>query len=88
MIAGISTLLFTGIATYYGARVSADQLEQSREDAEQKTREQATRISFWSENRKDQHLVHLVNRSPDPLFDAYFRILAIDLQGGHDSGGR
>ncbi|MGW3422611.1 hypothetical protein [Streptomyces phaeochromogenes] len=74
IIAGIGTLLFTGVATYYGAEISKDQLRQSQEDAEQESRDQAMRISFWVE--RDER-IHVVNRSSDPVsavfvtFDAW-----------------
>ncbi|MEV0176318.1 hypothetical protein AB0I00_35040 [Streptomyces sp. NPDC050803] len=68
VVAGIGTLLFTGVATYYGARVSADQLAQSRESAERQSRDQATRISFWIDRTPTgEARVHLMNRSPDPV---------------------
>ncbi|MEW2436732.1 hypothetical protein AB0952_21700 [Streptomyces caniferus] len=45
-------LAFTGISTYYGAKVADDQLDQSRGTAEEKSRAQASRISMWSEPSK------------------------------------
>ncbi|MFF0427102.1 hypothetical protein ACFYUJ_22135 [Streptomyces sp. NPDC004520] len=66
--AGIGTLLFTGVATYYGAMVSRDQLTQSREDADKKSRAQASRVSTWVDHGKDGGIrLHLMNRSPDPV---------------------
>lgn len=67
IVIGALSLFFTGVATYYQARVSRDQLDQSQEDAAVKARNQATRVSFWIDDistHEDQ--VHLMNRSPDP----------------------
>jgi hypothetical protein len=70
VIAGIGTLLFSGVATYYQAVVSRDQLEQSRDEAAQQKEDQASRVSFWgsldgpSPNKLE---LHLMNRSPDPV---------------------
>ncbi|MEU8988652.1 hypothetical protein AB0C98_19750 [Streptomyces sp. NPDC048558] len=71
VVAGIGTLLFTGIATYYGAMVSSDQLEQSREDSERETREQASQVSYWVEEEGPDTHIHLMNRSPDPVYDVW-----------------
>lgn len=46
-LAAIGGLLFTAASTYYGARVANDQLQQSQEDAEQATRGQARRVTYW-----------------------------------------
>ncbi|MFD7283556.1 hypothetical protein ACFV80_42845 [Streptomyces sp. NPDC059862] len=75
-IAGIGSLLFTGVATYYGARVSQDQLEQSRADTERASRAQAQRISYWEDRAQDSTLraVHVMNRSPDPIADIFIRM--------------
>lgn len=66
--AGIISLLFTAVATYFGAMVSRDQLEQSQEDAESKSRDQATRVAFWSGKAPNGAArLRLMNRSPDPV---------------------
>ncbi|MFC8124423.1 hypothetical protein [Streptomyces sp. NPDC057302] len=68
VIAGIGTLLFTAIATYYGAAVSKDQLDQSREDAARQTRDQASQVAAWTEiDSENEFTVHLRNRSQDPV---------------------
>lgn len=68
VIAGIGTLLFTAIATYYGAAVSKDQLDQSREDAAREVRSQASRVAAWqAKDAKGDFNVHLRNRSQDPV---------------------
>ncbi|MFG2489972.1 hypothetical protein ACGFSD_02700 [Streptomyces caniferus] len=46
-------LIFTGVSTYYGAKVAQDQLDQSRKTANDKSRTQASRISVWSEPSKN-----------------------------------
>ncbi|WP_432040438.1 hypothetical protein, partial [Streptomyces cucumeris] len=67
-LAAIGSLIFTGIATYFGARVSQDQLEQSREDSERDARSQAMRVSYWFEgDYTDAPVLHVMNRSPDPV---------------------
>lgn len=75
VVAGMGTLLFTGIATYYGARVSQDQLQQSQEDANREARDQAAHLAFWIGDEANQPIVgggtvssvHVMNRSPDPV---------------------
>ncbi|MFI1305555.1 hypothetical protein [Streptomyces sioyaensis] len=65
----IGTLIFTGVATFYQAMISRDQLEQSREDAERVARAQATRLSFWFDVIPSDQRLHLLNGSPDPVTD-------------------
>ncbi|MGW0770797.1 hypothetical protein [Streptomyces sp. NPDC002676] len=72
-LAVIGGLLFTGIATYFGARVSQDQLEQSREDAEREARSQARQVSYWFDLRSGRAVLHVMNRSPDPVDYALMR---------------
>ncbi|WP_406505435.1 hypothetical protein [Streptomyces sp. NBC_01602] len=70
VIAGIGTLLFTGVATYYQALVARDQLEQSRDDTERDQQDQASRVSFWEAldgTKTGAWELHLMNRSPDPV---------------------
>ncbi|TKS96239.1 hypothetical protein [Streptomyces lasalocidi] len=72
---GIASLLLTGIATYYGAAVSKGQLDQSREDADRKEREQAMRVATWMDHDGDGvRYLHLMNRSPDPIAWAFWDI--------------
>ncbi|MFI7414043.1 hypothetical protein ACIBU0_35895 [Streptomyces sp. NPDC049627] len=70
-LAAIGGLTFTGIATYYGAAVSRDQLDQAREDAQREAREQAMRVTYWVEQKpvKGTVILHFANRSPDPVTD-------------------
>ena len=68
VIAGVGSLAFTGIATYYGARVSADQLAQSQKTAEQTSRAQAAHVANWVDyDPRGGIQLHLMNRSPDPI---------------------
>lgn len=62
-------LIFTGIATYYSAKVAQDQLEQSREDSGQREREQAARVTYWMDGSfwGGTERIHVVNRSPDAV---------------------
>ncbi|MFF0134221.1 hypothetical protein ACFYTG_52925 [Streptomyces mirabilis] len=68
-LAAIGGLIFTGVATYYGAAVSKDQLNQAREDAQRDAREQALRVSYWVEQEptKGTVILHFANRSLDPV---------------------
>ncbi|MFD5451369.1 hypothetical protein ACWDTR_33540 [Streptomyces sp. NPDC003470] len=76
-MAGISTLFFTGVATYYGAKVSQDQLAQSRDDAERGALAQARLISWWEDRNRDSSLraVHVMNRSPDPVYNLFIKFV-------------
>ncbi|MFD6174312.1 hypothetical protein [Streptomyces coeruleorubidus] len=66
--AAIGGLVFTGVATFYGAEVSKDQLNQSRDDTERESRDQAMRITYWEEASWDEGgSIHVINRSPDPV---------------------
>ncbi|MGW3927832.1 hypothetical protein ACWECC_07005 [Streptomyces microflavus] len=67
-IAAIGGVIFTGVATYYSAKVGSDQLQQSREDAERKERSQAEQVSFYVGGEGIAEDVHIVNRSPDPIY--------------------
>ncbi len=91
VVAGIGTLMFTGVATYYGAMVSRDQLEQSREDAERKRLDQASRVGTWVESGPDGGIqLHLANPTPDPVLSVEMVIEATvddkddDEYDGHD----
>ncbi|MFB7443092.1 hypothetical protein ACFC01_33135 [Streptomyces mirabilis] len=61
-------LLISAIATLWQVRVSDDQLQQSKEAAEQKARAQAYRVSLWVDQQRDgENRIHVTNRSPDPV---------------------
>ncbi|MFD9885251.1 hypothetical protein ACFWZT_27740 [Streptomyces alboflavus] len=70
IVASVGGLLVTGIGTYYGALVAADQLAESQESARTKDRDQAKRITFWvTPDHKGHERMHFANRSPDPVTD-------------------
>lgn len=76
-VAAIGTLLFTGITTYYQARVSVSQLSQAESDATRAARDQASRVTFWiAKAPNGSDWLHLANRSPDPATRA---ILMFDI---------
>ncbi|MGW4026188.1 hypothetical protein [Streptomyces sp. NPDC005009] len=76
VVAGVGSLVFTGIATYYGAVTAQEQLAQAREDSEQQQRNQASRMAFWEEDagRLEDEALHLVNRSADPVTNIDVRL--------------
>jgi hypothetical protein len=68
VILGAGSLLLTAVATYYGAMVSKDQLEQSQEDATRQERGQALLVTHWADETASGHWqVHILNRSVDPI---------------------
>ncbi|MGW6462599.1 hypothetical protein [Streptomyces rubiginosohelvolus] len=79
-IAAIGGLIFTGVATYYSAKIGSDQLDQSRKDAERKERLQAEQVSFYVGGEDGAEDLHIVNRSPDPIYSpgVFFRTQVID----------
>jgi hypothetical protein len=68
ILAGLGGLIFTGVTTYYEARISAAQLNDSRDHAEVEARSQAARVTFWTDlSTHESVLMHILNRSPDPV---------------------
>ncbi|WP_338684693.1 hypothetical protein QD712_29785 [Streptomyces acidiscabies] len=69
VVSAIGSLLFTGIATYYGAVIAQQQVDQSRDDSEKDARSQAERVTFWIEEdfATEDRALHLVNRSLDAV---------------------
>ncbi|MFD0123005.1 hypothetical protein [Streptomyces virginiae] len=66
--ASIAGLVTTGVATLFSALVAGDQLDQSRQAAEEKRQAQAARVSYWVDIQQDgTPRLHLMNRSPDPI---------------------
>lgn len=66
----VASLLFTGTATYYQAEVASRQLADAREQSAQARREQAIRVTYWSDYPEmslnpGPAKVHVMNRSPD-----------------------
>ncbi|NGO45102.1 hypothetical protein [Streptomyces ureilyticus] len=89
-MAAIGSLIFTAVATYYGAVVAQGQLEQAKEDNERKARDQATRVTFWEEDSfygerdwQQSRALHLVNRSPDAVSATQIAILVTYLGKEH-----
>jgi hypothetical protein len=73
------------VATYYQALVSADQLSQSREDAEQRAKSQAALVTYWLGS---DGTMHLVNRSPDPVADVMVYVTVQRANPKTDSNGK
>ncbi|MEV5205454.1 hypothetical protein [Streptomyces sp. NPDC053720] len=83
VITGVASLAFNGVATYYGARVAQEQLQQSIEDADKQSREQAGRVTYWlaaDESEFDGRL-YIANRSSDPVTN-----VSISVSRGSNSG--
>ncbi|MEV7001737.1 hypothetical protein AB0N62_29120 [Streptomyces sp. NPDC093982] len=78
VVAAIAGLLLTGISTFYGALVAREQLGQAREDARIRAEDQASKVTFWVEDRdlKNGHLLHVMNRSPDAITRVHVLIIA------------
>ncbi|WP_328560689.1 hypothetical protein [Streptomyces coelicoflavus] len=54
------------MATYYGAVVSRQQLDQVERDQERRSRQQASRITMWTDPYGPEGgALHIANRSPD-----------------------
>jgi hypothetical protein len=85
VVAAIGGLLFSGIATYYDAAISSDQLDQTRADAANESRRQAEHVWYWQEVRKGNgaDLIHVANRSTDPVYDTYLFLYARAQAPGH-----
>ncbi|MGW8481477.1 hypothetical protein ACWGLJ_43040, partial [Streptomyces sp. NPDC055898] len=74
-IGAIGGLLFTAVATYYGAEVSKDQLRQSQEDGRREEQAQASRVSVWIDGLSGPNReLHIMNRSPDPVTEVTLTI--------------
>ncbi|MFI6645683.1 hypothetical protein [Streptomyces sp. NPDC050504] len=68
IVASIGGLVTTAVGTIWSARVAADQLEQSREQTEEKQRDQAARVSYWvGRGQKGEGRLQVMNRSADPV---------------------
>ncbi|MGW1272790.1 hypothetical protein [Streptomyces sp. NPDC002491] len=75
---GATGLILTALATYYDARVASATLAQSKEDAEKEEKIQASLVNYWTD---DKGLMHVVNRSADPVTEAliYVSVMQADL---------
>lgn len=72
IVASIGGLAATGYGTIWSARVSADQLAQSREQGDDRKRAQAARVSYWVDQAPNtERRLHLMNRSPDPVANVW-----------------
>jgi hypothetical protein len=78
VIVGVGTLLFTGIATLFQARVTEDQLEQSRRTSEEQKREQAALVAHWTSDQEST--LHIMNRSLDPVHEVEVAFAALTKQ--------
>ncbi|BBC92114.1 hypothetical protein SRO_0938 [Streptomyces rochei] len=81
VLASLLAVLLTVPGSVWAVLVAQDQLNQSEEAAVKETRAQASRVSAWTS--RDPHgkwLIHLMNRSPDPISDVAltFEPLVID----------
>lgn len=82
-LAAIGGLIFTGVATYYSAAVAEDQLQQSNEAEEHRSRDQASRVWLWVDRQRDgKQRVHLTNRSPDPVSQVFAEFITADSRTG------
>ncbi|WP_406481986.1 hypothetical protein [Streptomyces sp. NBC_01615] len=85
IVVSIGGLVATAVGTIWSARVAADQLEQSREQAEEKQREQAARVSYWVDRgQKGEGRLYVMNRSADPVANLgiTFRVVEGDTSRG------
>ncbi|MFI6494768.1 hypothetical protein [Streptomyces sp. NPDC050564] len=70
VLGAIGTLAFTGVATYYQASVSKDQLKQSKADTKRAIRNQGMHITYWTDRGPDgSQNFHVMNSSPDPVIN-------------------
>ncbi|MET8080676.1 hypothetical protein [Streptomyces sp. NPDC005303] len=59
------------MSTLYDALVSQGELEQAHEAADEETRSQALRVSYWTEYPTPfVKRLHVINSSPDPVSEA------------------
>ncbi|MEU6070644.1 hypothetical protein ABZ864_40940 [Streptomyces sp. NPDC047082] len=71
VVAALAGLLLTGVSTLYDALVSQGELEQAHQAADQETRAQALRVSYWTEYPTPfVKRLHVINSSPDPVSEA------------------
>ncbi|MFD7480597.1 hypothetical protein ACFV8Z_53325 [Streptomyces sp. NPDC059837] len=81
MVASLLAVLLTVPGSVWAVLVAQDQLNQSEEAGVKEERAQASRVSAWtSQDPHGKWLVHLMNRSPDPIAHVYltFEPLTID----------
>ncbi|MGV9246735.1 hypothetical protein [Streptomyces sp. NPDC003710] len=74
VLVSVIGLLLSIVGAFLQVRGFQDQLQQSNEEAQQRSRAQAARISIWVDERQDgEPQVHLTNRSPDPVSNVDFQ---------------
>ncbi|MER5953941.1 hypothetical protein [Streptomyces sp. NPDC001893] len=81
VLASLLAVLLTVPGTVWAVLVAQDQLNQSEETAVKEERAQASRVSAWtSQDPHGKWLVHVMNRSPDPIGQTYltFEPLTVD----------
>ncbi|MFD7232089.1 hypothetical protein [Streptomyces sp. NPDC059881] len=68
VVVSLGGLVATGVGTIWSALVAAGQLEQSKEQNDDKRRAHASRVSYWiTGGVGDGAQIHVMNRSPDPV---------------------
>jgi hypothetical protein len=66
-VAAIGGMWAQAVTTYWSQQTAKDQLEQSKEESDQKRRTQASQVTLWIEKTKDGPRPHIANRSPDAV---------------------
>ncbi|MEW2573061.1 hypothetical protein [Streptomyces sp. NPDC047070] len=77
------------MATFYSAKVAEDQLQQSRDGEDEDKRKQASRLNYWVQGSSltlsdKKRILHVVNRSLDPVYVLTLRIKANEIKGWGD----
>lgn len=85
-VAAIGSVIFTGIATYYGSEVAEQQLEQSQEDSAKEEREHAQTFSYWVESTRTGLQLRVQNRSPDAIPQATLHLYGMGQVRNHPLG--
>lgn len=84
VVAALAGLLLTGVSTLYDALVSQGELEQAHQAADQETRAQALRVSYWTEYPTPfVKRLHVINSSPDPVSVADLLLSAAEAGPDH-----
>jgi hypothetical protein len=68
VIVSLLAVLFSVPGTVWAVLVAQDQLHQSKEAEAKEERAQASRVSAWTSlDARDEWVIHVMNRSPDPI---------------------
>jgi hypothetical protein len=79
VLASLLAVLLTVPGTVWAVLVAQDQLHQSDEAAVKEERAQASRVSAWtSQDPHGKWLIHVMNRSPDPIAAVYLSFVYTD----------